>query len=408
MENNEIAKWRKITIAVIAFVGFITTIKLAIIYYYANFSATPHTSFCSVNDFIDCDSVAKTVESQFFGIPLAYWGMFLYLFIGLLMGSKKLSQFKWFRFLEVFKNPYSYISALGIISFAISMILLCVSLFTIKKLCILCAFTYVLNLAIGLFAMDYSTKFGIVNIFKTSVIDFIEALKIKKYLIAFIAVAVCAVGFLTYTSVSNVFSPHVKKIRSLQKFVKLKEKGINPYAVEGNVLGNPNGDVKLHVYSDFRCPICSVYNIIIHKVVQDFDNVLVVHHDYPLDQACNKYLSNPFHYGSCILARYAYAAEKQGHYWDISNEFYLTQPQSDYDVWLIAHKKGLNLDKLKADAMSKEASDYIENSIDDAVLNLKLQGTPAVYANDKSTLHMGIMPEVDLKEYLKKAGGNLK
>ena len=39
MENNEIAKWRKITIAVIAFVGFITTIKLAIIYYYANFSA---------------------------------------------------------------------------------------------------------------------------------------------------------------------------------------------------------------------------------------------------------------------------------------------------------------------------------------------------------------------------------
>ncbi len=408
MDNNEIAKWRKITIAAIAFVGFITTIKLAIIYYYANFSATPHTSFCSVNEFIDCDSVAKTVESQFFGIPLAYWGMFLYLFIGLLMGSKKLSKFKLFNFLEVFKNPYSYISALGIISFAISMILLCVSLFTIKKLCILCAFTYVLNLAIGLFAMDYSTKFGIVNVFKTSVIDFIDALKIKKYLIAFISVAVCAVGFLTYTSVSNVFCPHVKKIRSLQKFVKLKEKGINPYAVVGNVLGNPSGDVKLHVYSDFRCPICSVYNIIIHKVVQDFDNVLVVHHDYPLDQTCNKYLSKPFHYGSCILARYAYAAEKQGHYWDVSNEFYLTQPQSDYDVWLIAHNKGLNLDKLKADAISKEAYDYVENSIDDAVLNLKLQGTPAVYANDKATLHMGIMSEMDLKEYLKKAGGNLK
>lgn len=408
MENREISTWRKVVIGIIAFVGFVTTIKLAMIYYNANFSANPHTSFCSVNEFIDCDSVAKTVESQFFGIPLAYWGMFLYLFIGLLMGSKKLAQFKLFKFMEVFKNPYYYISALGIISFAISMILLCVSLFTIKKLCILCAFTYVLNLTIGLFALDYSTKWGVVNVFKTSVLDFIDALKIKKYLIAFIAVAVCAVGFLTYTTVSNVFCPHVKKIHSIQKFVKLKEKGINPYAITGNVLGNPNGDVKLHVYSDFRCPICAVYNIVIHKVVQEFDNVLVVHHDYPLDQVCNKYLSKPFHYGSCVLARYAYAAEKQGHYWDISNEFYLSQPQSDYDVWFIAHKKGLNLDKLKADAMSKDAFTHIEESIDDAVLNLKLQGTPAVYVNDKSTLNMGIMPEFDLREYLIKNGGKLK
>lgn len=408
MENKEIALWRKIAIGIIAFVGFVTTIKLAMIYYNANFSANPHTSFCSVNDFIDCDSVAKTVESQFFGIPLAYWGMFFYLFIGLLMGARKLAQYKILKFMEVFKNPYSYISALGIISFAISMILLCVSLFTIKKLCILCAFTYVLNLTIGLLALDYSTKWGIINAFKTSAVDFWNALKIKKYLIAFIAVVLSAVGFLTYTTVSNVFSPHVKKINSIQKFAKLKEAGVNPYAVKGNVLGNPNGDVKLHVYSDFRCPICAVYNIVIHKVVQEFDNVLVVHHDYPLDQVCNKYLGKPFHYGSCVLSKYAYAAEKQEHYWDVASEFYLAQPQSDYDVWLIALKKGLNLDKFKADAMSKDAITYLEKSIDEAVLDLKLQGTPAVYVNDKKTLKMGIMPDFDLREYLIQNGGKLK
>ena len=272
MENKDIALWRKIAIGIIAFIGFITTIKLALIYYNANFSANPHASFCSINEFIDCDSVAKTIDSQFLGIPLAYWGMFLYLFIGLMMGAKKLAQHKLFKFMEVFKNPYAYISALGIISFTISMILLCISLFEIKKLCILCAFTYVLNLTIGLLAMDY-TKGGLVNIFKTSFFDFADALKIKKYLITFIAVAICACGFLTYTAVTNVFSPHVKNIRAMKKFIKLKEKAINPYAIQGNILGNPNGDIKLHIYSDFRCPICSVYNIIIHKVVQDFENV---------------------------------------------------------------------------------------------------------------------------------------
>ena len=72
---------RKIFILIIAFVGFLTTIKLAMIYYDANFNLYALPSFCSVNDFIDCDGIAKTTESQFLGVPLAYWGMFFYLFV---------------------------------------------------------------------------------------------------------------------------------------------------------------------------------------------------------------------------------------------------------------------------------------------------------------------------------------
>ena len=36
------------------------------------------------------DGIAKTTESQFSGIPLAYWGMFLYLFITFLLFVDKL------------------------------------------------------------------------------------------------------------------------------------------------------------------------------------------------------------------------------------------------------------------------------------------------------------------------------
>lgn len=406
-ENQSVALWKKIAIGVIAFVGFITTIKLAIIYYNANFAEHAAKSFCSINEFIDCDSVAKTRESQFFGIPLAFWGLFLYSFIALLMGAKKLSQYKLIRFLEVFKNPYCYISALGVISFTISMILLCVSLFQIKKLCILCAFTYVLDLFIGLIAMDYS-KGGFVRIFKTSFLDFVDALKIKKYLIAFIVVALCAVGFLTYTTTSDVFAPHVKNFKSIQKYMKMNESGENPYQIKGNVLGNPNGDVKLHVYSDFRCPICTVYNIIIHKVVtKDFENVQVIHHNYPLDMSCNKYLKNPFHDGSCVLAKYAYAAEKQGNYWEVASQIYLRQPMTDYDVWMIALQSGLNLEQFKKDTMSKEAEVVVLKDIDEAV-SLDIKGTPAVRINESKDVKMGAMSEIELKEYLIKAGAKEK
>ena len=119
MENTRV---KKISIFLVAIIGFLTTIKLAVIYYDANFNPYALPSFCSVNDLIDCDGVAQTTESQFFGIPLAYWGMFLYAFIFLMLIADKLKNLKIFKFMEVFKNPLDYIASLGIISFVISII----------------------------------------------------------------------------------------------------------------------------------------------------------------------------------------------------------------------------------------------------------------------------------------------
>ena len=69
---------KRITLSILSLIGFITSIKLAMIYIDANFNPYALSSFCSINDLIDCDGVAKTTHSQFFGIPLAFWGLFLY------------------------------------------------------------------------------------------------------------------------------------------------------------------------------------------------------------------------------------------------------------------------------------------------------------------------------------------
>ena len=123
---------KTIFISILVFLGLLATIALAHIYYEANFDMYALSSFCSINDFIDCDGVARTTESQFFGVPLAYWGMFLYLFIAMLLGVDKLKKIPFLKFLEVFKNKFHYIASLGLISFVISMILLCISLFSIQ------------------------------------------------------------------------------------------------------------------------------------------------------------------------------------------------------------------------------------------------------------------------------------
>ena len=383
---------KKILIGSIAFIGIITTIKLAIIYYNANFNPYSLPSFCSVNEFIDCDNVAKTSESQFFGVPLALWGMFLYAFILLMLFAEKLKNHKFLKFLEVFKNPYAYIGALGLISFAISMILLGISLFEIKKLCILCAFTYILNLLIGIIATDGH----FIKAIKQSFADFIDAVKIKKYLIALIVVAICASGFLTYTTKSMVLAPQVKKQALFKEFTSAKK---NKYAVTGNVLGEENAKKIVYVYSDYQCPICYAHNIMMHKLAKEVKGIKIVHKNLPLDVECNGYLQAPFHEGSCIDARYAIASEKQGKFWEMNDILFQNKPKTEDELLKLLKDKDFDIDRLQNDANSMETSAQIKKEIDEAYKK-GINGTPTTMIDNNA--HVGIKPYKDYVEWAEK------
>lgn len=383
---------KKFLIGSIAFIGIITTIKLAIIYYNANFNPYSLPSFCSVNEFIDCDNVAKTSESQFFGVPLALWGMFLYAFILLMLFAEKLKNHKLLKFLEVFKNPYAYIGALGLISFAISMILLGISLFEIKKLCILCAFTYILNLLIGIIATDGH----FIKAIKQSFADFIDAVKIKKYLIALIVVAICASGFLTYTTKSMVLAPQVKKQALFKEFTSAKK---NKYAVTGNVLGEENAKKIVYVYSDYQCPICYAHNIMMHKLAKEVKGIKIVHKNLPLDVECNGYLQAPFHEGSCIDARYAIASEKQGKFWEMNDILFQNKPKTEDELLKLLKDKDFDIERLQNDANSMETSAQIKKEIDEAYKK-GINGTPTTMIDNNA--HVGIKPYKDYVEWAEK------
>ena len=383
---------KKLSILIIALFGFFTTIKLAAIYYNANFNPYALASFCSVNDFIDCDGIARTTTAQFMGIPLAYWGMFLYLFMIFMLFVDKLKNIKFLKFLEVFKNPYSYIAALGFISFAISIILLILSVFEIKKLCVLCAVTYCLNLLIGIFAVQ---EIGYKEVFVHSFRDFIDAIKVKRYAIAFTVVVLVACGFLTYTKISCVFAPQIKNAAEFKQYMNAK---VNKYAVSGNLLGKEDAKYVIHSYTDYLCPMCGGYDIMIHKLVKEMKDVKVIHHNYPLDTECNKYLQQEFHHGSCMMARFAVAAENQGKLWDMNNMLFRKKPETEKEILEIAKDLGLDLNKLEEDANSLATMHKIQKDIDEAH-SLGIAGTPCTVINGK--IYMGMKPIKKMKEIVK-------
>lgn len=406
MEENKKNLFKDIALWLLMLTGFGLTIYLAIVYYEANFNQYALPSACAISDFMDCDAVARTTESQFFGVPLAYWGMFLYAFMMMLMCVDRLKKFPGLKFLEVFKNKYHYIASLGVISFTISMILLCVSLFGIKKLCIMCAATYIVNLIIGIVAV-IGIEGDFVTAIKQSWIDFVDALKPIPYRVAFIVVMALAVGFLGWTYTSAVFSPALKNQRGYGEFLKAKT---NKYAITGNVLGSDAEDaVVLHVYSDYMCPMCSVFNMMVHKLAGDFTNLRIEHHSLPLDTDCNRYMTQEFHVGSCTMARYAEAAHMQGKFWEVNSLFFEKKPATESDVIRVLEESGfdLDMDKLKQDAHSKIVKDIINADIDRAVNNGQI-GTPTMQMGDEFEMGIPKGGYPAFKKWIIERGGKAK
>ena len=384
---------KNVSIGLIAFIGFITTIKLAIIYYESNYNPYALSSFCSINDLVDCDGVAKTTASQFLGIPLAYWGMFFYLFVLMLLFVDKLKNIKFLNFLSVFKRPMSYISALGLISFAVSVYLAFDSVFILHKICILCFFTYILNTLIALIATDFENG-GFIKSVKDSFVDFLAG--VKEYTLHFIIALLVGITFLTYTTMANPFTPQVKKLKSIKTFLKME---VNPYAVSGNNLGNPDAPIRVQLYSDFACPMCFAYNIMIHKAVKELGNVYIEPHNLPLDRECNKYLRKQVHKNGCRYAKYAVAAKNQGKYWDMSTLLFEHHPKNDEEAVQLAKKIGLNIDKFKQDIQSKETMKKITDDIDYAV-SQGVVATPTIVIDGER--YLGIKPYYELKELIQK------
>ena len=388
-------------LALWAFIGLGLSIKLTIIYYMMNFVPDAPPSFCAINETIDCDAVARTTYAQMFGIPTACFGLFLYSFVFGMCFVDKLKNIKLLSFLEVFKDKFSYIFTIYCISFAVSMYLMMVQFVDIHKFCLLCFITYLVDFVSIFIAKDYSKPWNYE--IKTSIIDFIEAVKVKKYFIALIVVCLCAAGFVYYTKTSYIFTPQMKNYDEFMHFKNMKG---NPFKIHGNVLGNPEGEVIVYEYSDFECPMCPVMNKMLQQAAaKDFENVFVLHYNFPLDNKCNPLVTRPFHQNACLFARFALAAKKQDKYWEMINLLFSNKPRSNQELFKMAMKKGIDPNQLANDFLHGTEEELNEEIM--SARNRQVEAaTPTIFIGNKK--YVGLMSYDELKNLLIENGAKLK
>lgn len=389
MEQNK-KKWSLIALAF----GFIFVFLLINIYNNVNILNVKEASFCHINDLIDCDGVSQTKYAQFLGIPLCLWGLLFYLFILFMVLIDDIKTIPQLGFLKVFKNPSSYIYSLSFVSVVVSVTLAIIQIVDIQKICYLCWLTYFVDFVLLLVNKTWGK--GLFYDIKVSIDDFIEAIKVKRYAVAFFSIMLLGIAVLVYTTTSMVLAPQVK---SQIAFDKLKELKSSDFPVYGNDLGDKDAKVVAIQFSDFQCPYCSMYNTVLYKVMKSgkISGVKLLHKNFPLDQTCNKYLTSTMHKQACMLAKYAIAAEKQGKHWDLVTILFDEKPTTETQIKEMAINLDIDVEQLQKDAHSAEVRKQLEEEIDEAVRS-GISGTPALVINGKP--YNGMKLDYQLEEIL--------
>lgn len=136
------------------------------------------------------------------------------------------------------------------------------------------------------------------------------------------------------------------------------------------VLGNPQGDVTLVKFTDYQCTYCKAADPRIEKLIADDPKVRVVVKEFPV--------LGPV---SLVAAKAALASQKQGKYAAYHQAMMAYRGKlTDADIFAMAGKVGLNVDKLKADMESPEVTDQIIATFDLARA-LKISLTPGYIVN---------------------------
>ena len=143
-------------------------------------------------------------------------------------------------------------------------------------------------------------------------------------------------------------------------------------AKELPVAGNPNGDVTIVEFFDYRCGYCKAVKPAVDEVLKTDGKIRLVLKEFPI--------LGP---NSTLASAAAYAAHRQGKYMAFHEALMKYKDGIDERVVLDVGKRvGLDVDKLKADMRDPKIKDQIE-ATHRLARDLNISGTPAFVIGDE-------------------------
>jgi protein-disulfide isomerase/uncharacterized membrane protein len=270
---------------------------------------------------VDCDSVAASPYAEIFDIPFAAFGAVVYmLVISLVLFGSLVSTFSAFSLRAVF--------LVACVSLLFDAYLAVIGFFILRKICLVCIFTYVVNIA-----MLYYAKMGlrektihiITGLFRD--LSFAHGLNEDKKTIRNVYFCTNAVIVLFSIVIVVLFrwhyvrGPEETAEAVLASFTKQTPVEVN--LAHAPRAGNSEASVKIVEFSDFRCPYCRKMAHVIDVVRRRYpDDVAVYFKHYPMDSDCNRYVGRTLHLDACKISYLAICAQERGLFWDLHELFF--------------------------------------------------------------------------------------
>ena len=168
----------------------------------------------------------------------------------------------------------------------------------------------------------------------------------------------------------------------------------------GALAGNPNGDVTLVEFFDFRCPYCRKSHSDLKQLIASDPNLKVVYRDLPiLDQQGSEPLSRR-------AALMALAAARQGRYTEMHDAIFNVPGRVTQEKLVEAARKAGVDEKRLAKDMNDPALQQELNKNLQLGGNLGLSGTPTYIIGDQ--IISGAVSLDDLKDAIAKARATTK
>ncbi|MBU1218155.1 thioredoxin domain-containing protein [bacterium] len=163
-------------------------------------------------------------------------------------------------------------------------------------------------------------------------------------------------------------------------------------------IGAQNPVVTIDEFSDYECPFCKKFHMVARDLVSKYSTkIKLVHHHYPLDQACNSIVPRPFHKKACTYSIYASCAGKQGKFWE-TNDYIFRHRKSGIFIQDLVKELGLNQKDFTACTSDPKSMEKLKKEIQVGI-EKNLTGTPTYYINGK---------QVGIKELIKTVEGIVK
>ncbi len=340
-----------------------------------------YTSFCNVNESVNCDVVLASSFGKIQGVPVAWFALATYLLVTALFF------FAWRRPGTRGRLALQLASAAVIASLVFSAYLMGVSAIVLGTLCPMCMTLYAVVSVLAVLTffahrLSLAAHPGLGSV-----------LPLRQVL----GVAVAAGAATTVVAAASWPEARAFAPDGFDSLTEIREYAPEfydwyvalPVVSEDRLTtdANRNDKVRIVEFSDFQCGHCRRNHTLISELTAKRGDRIEIHHrNFPLDTTCNEAVSRRMHPFACRAAEAAECAGRQGRRNDMAGKLFENQSQLfEANLFRLAEKIGIEMEDFRH---CMESQTELPGIIADARVGqaLELSSTPTLFINGRRIL----------------------